>query len=72
MRCQNCRSAIATRRYAYGRTPIRLAPLCDECRDTLNGLGFDLRPVERSVERDTRPEWMKRSLAKVLDHGGIA
>jgi len=70
--CSNCRSAIATHRYAYVAGTVRIAPLCDPCHAALSAIGMDLREERRSVERDTRPEWLKRSLAKVLDHGGIA
>ncbi len=70
MICQNCRHAIATRRYAYGLTPVRIAPICEGCRERLDGMGMALRPQSEPV--DTRPEWMRRSLSKVMDHGTVA
>lgn len=63
MRCGNCRSAIASRRYVYGQGALRgIAPLCDTCATALSAIGMDIRPGDR--EADTRPEWMRRLRAK--------
>ncbi len=72
MVCQNCKTAIAARRYAFGVAPTRIAVLCDSCRDALNGIGFGLREERRAAERDNRPEWLRRLTPKVMDHGTVA
>lgn len=65
MMCQNCRSAIATRRYGYGRGVVRnIAPLCDRCAETLTGLGMDLRAERVAPVTDTRPRWLRNLRAK--------
>jgi len=78
MRCSNCRSAIATRRYGIYQSdmpfaqPTRIAPICDDCAARLRGLGMGLREQGEPVA-DTRPVWLRRRLApKVMDHGGVA
>jgi hypothetical protein len=81
MTCGNCRSAIATRRYAYGQGAIRnIAPLCDGCVASLEAIGMDLRPhqptlrqaVVREPEKDTRPMWLRNLTPKDMTPRGAA
>jgi len=65
MICRNCKSAIATARYVAGVGALRtIAPLCDSCAASLNGMGFGFVRQAEPVAQDTRPRWLRNLKAK--------
>ncbi len=65
MNCGNCRSSIATTRYAYGRPIRRITALCAPCAASLTALGMDLRASRaEAAPVDNRPAWVRNLRAK--------
>ena len=73
MICKNCRAAIATARYVAGIGSLRtIAPLCDSCATSLNGIGFGFVRQAEPVAQDTRPRWLRNLKAKDMTSGVVA